>query len=90
MSAGRSIFGAAFGATVAVLAIRVNAHAQRRSTTPFQVLGDLPEVLAEDARMLGTAAREAIHDGKRAADRARIEFDVQVVAHARRNKSTDD
>ena len=90
MSLLRSLLGAALGATVATVGLRVNAHAKQRGVSPLTVLGDLPEVLAADARALAEAAHDAVDDGKRAADRARIEFDMQVVAHARRNKSPDD
>ena len=89
MSAGRSLLGAALGAAVATVGLRINAHAKRRNARPLDVLADLPDVLADDAKLVADAARGAFADGLRAAERARIEFDMQVVANARRNKSPE-
>jgi hypothetical protein len=78
------------GVAAAVVGLRVAAIAKRRGVPVSQVLVDLPNVAAEEAQLIADAARDAIQDGRAAADRARNEFDMQVVAHARRTKGSDD
>lgn len=89
MSSARGILGAVLGAATAGIALRVHAVARHRGQSVPETLVDLPQVLAEDATRVAEAARHAVEDGRDAARSARIEFDEQVAAHARRTKGTD-
>lgn len=90
MSALRGILGAAFGAAAAAVALRVRAVSQERDQSIGDTLAELPAILTEDAVRVRDAARHAFDDGKVAADRARIDFDEQVAARARRKQGTND
>jgi hypothetical protein len=85
----RGIFGAILGALAAGVALRVRSVARERDQRVDEVLGDLPGVLADDATRIADAARTAVSDGREAAHRARIDFDEQVAARARRTKGHD-
>lgn len=89
MSTVRGILGAAVGATIAGVAMRVRSVAREREQSIGEVLADLPGLLAEDATRVADAARHAFEDGQTAAREARIEFDGQVAAHSRRTKGND-
>lgn len=89
MSSARGLLGTSLGAAVAVVGLRVAAVAKRRDMSLAEVVGDLPNVLAEDAQLVAESAKAALRDGREAAHRARNEFDMQVVAHARRTKGHD-
>ena len=89
MSAVRGILGAALGAAVAGVAMRVRSASKERDQPVGDVLADLPGILAEDVTRLSDAARHAVEDGRAAAREARIEFDEQVAARARRTKGND-
>jgi hypothetical protein len=89
MSAVRGILGAAFGAAVAGVAMRVRSASKERGQSVGDVLADLPGILAEDVTRVTDAARHAVEDGREAAREARIEFDEQVAARARRTKGND-
>ena len=89
MSVIRGILGATLGAAGAAVALRVRQAAKERDQSVVEVLGDLPGLLAEDVTHLGDAARGALADGREAAHRARIEFDEQVAAPARRTEGND-
>lgn len=89
MSAVRGILGAAFGAAVAGVAMRVRSVSKERDQSVGEVLADLPGILAEDVTRIADAARHAVDDGRDAAREARIEFDEQVAARARRTKGND-
>lgn len=86
----RGLIGIATGVTAAVVGLRVRTIAKRRGVPVSEVIADLPAIATEDARFVFDAARDAVRDGLVAADRARDEFDMQVVAHARRTKGSDD
>ena len=89
MSSARGLLGAGLGAAVAVVGLRVAAIAKQRGVPITEVVADLPSVLMQDANLVSDAARDALRDGREAAVRARSEFDMQVVAHARRTKGHD-
>lgn len=89
MSAVRGILGATLGAVVAGVAMRVRSVSNDRDQPIGDVIADLPGILAEDATRIADAARHAIEDGRGAAREARIEFDEQVAARARRTKGND-
>lgn len=90
MSSVRGILGAAIGAAVAGVAIRVRTASKERGQDVSEVLADLPGILADDATRVADAARHALEDGRVAAREARIEFDGQVAARSRRTKGNDD
>ncbi len=85
----RAIVGGTVGAATAAIALRVRSAAKERDQSVVEVLGDLPEILADDVAQLGDAARGALEDGREAAHRARIAFDEQVAAPARRTEGND-
>jgi hypothetical protein len=89
VSALRGILGAAMGAAVAGVALRVRTVSKERGQSLSEVVADLPGVLAEDATRIADAARHAMEDGREAARSARIDFDEQVAARARRTKGND-
>lgn len=89
MSTFRGIVGAALGAAVATVALRVGAVSRTREQSIGEVVLELPSILKEDATRIADAARHAVEDGRVAAHRAGIEFDEQVAAHARRTKGND-
>ena len=78
MSAFRTIVGAALGATVADVALRVRTVAKERDASIMDVLPEMPEVLAEDARVVAAAAKGAIDDGRKAAGRKEREIDLYI------------
>ena len=90
MSKVRGIVGAALGAASAAVALRVRSVAREREQSVADVLVDLPGILAQDAARANDAARSAFEDGRAATRVARIEFDEQVAARARRTKGNDD
>lgn len=90
MNALRGIFGALLGAIVAGIALRVRHVSQEREQSIGEVLADLPGIVAEDATRIADAARQAVDDGRAATRTARIDFDEQVAAHARRKMGNDD
>ena len=69
------------------LLLRISAEFGR--IAPDRMAPDLPGILAEDATRMADAARRAINDGRVAAEAARIDFDEQVAARARRTKGHD-
>lgn len=85
----RGIVGATLGTAAAAVALRVRSVAKERDQSTGEVLQELPALLAEDATRVGDAARNAVADGREASRRARIDFDVQVAARARRTKEHD-
>jgi len=89
MSSARGILGAVLGAATAGIALRVHAVARHRGQSVSSTIADLPQLLADDAARVAKAARLAAQDGRAAVQDARIEFDEQVAAHARRTKGTD-
>lgn len=89
MSVVRGILGAALGAATAGVAIRVRQVAKERDLPLTEVISDLPGILSEDVTHLADAARHALEDGRDAARSARIDFDEQVAARARRTKGND-
>ncbi|MCB0879954.1 MAG: hypothetical protein KDC46_13360 [Thermoleophilia bacterium] len=89
MSIVRGIVGGVLGAAGAAIALRVRTLSKEREEPITEVLADLPGILAEDVSRLGDAARGAIEDGRDAAQRARIDFDEQVAAPARRIEGND-
>lgn len=89
MTPVRGILGAALGAAVAGVAMRVRSASKERNQSVSDVIADLPGILAEDATRLADAARHAVEDGRDAAREARIDFDEQVAARARRTKGND-
>lgn len=89
MSMFRSIVGAAVGATVATVALRVRSVSKERGAPIGEVVADLPGILAEDVTRIADSARHAVEDGRRAAVRAREDFDEQVAASSRRTKGED-
>lgn len=89
MSTARGLLGAGIGAAAALVGMRAASIAKQRGVPVTQVVTDLPTVLVEDAQHVAEAARGALRDGREAAHRARNEFDMQVVAHARRTKGHD-
>ena len=89
MSLVRGIFGAVAGAAVATVALRVRTVSKERGQSIGDVVMDLPGILSEDVTRISDAARHAVEDGKVAARDARIEFDEQVAARARRTKGND-
>lgn len=90
MSALRGITGAVLGAATAGVLLRVRTVSKERGQSIGEVLGDLPGILAEDVTRVADAARQAVGDGRAATEAARIEFDEQVAAGARRTKGNDD
>jgi hypothetical protein len=89
MSALRGILGAAAGAAIAGVALRVRTVSKQRGESLLDVVADLPGLLAEDATRISDAARHALEDGREAARSAGIDFDEQVAARARRTKGND-
>lgn len=89
MNVLRGIIGGLLGAVGAAVALRVRSVMVEREEPLADVLGDLPGILADDVARLGDAARGALADGREAADRARIAFDEQVAAPARRTEGND-
>lgn len=85
----RGIVGATLGTAAAAVALRVRTVAKEREQSTAEVLQELPDLLAEDASRVAGAARNAVADGREASRRARIDFDVQVAARARRTKGHD-
>ena len=81
----RTAFGAVAGATVAGLAWRTRKLARERDASMGAVLGDLPETLQHDALRIADAAREALHDGRRAARRKEAEID-KVLTQSRQTE----
>lgn len=86
MSSFKAVLGAVAGVAAALVAVRTHAVARERDQPVADVMTDLPGILGEDLTRIADAARHAIEDGRAAADRARIEFDEQVAAGARRTK----
>jgi len=86
----RGIIGATAGAAVAGIVLRVRVASQERDRSIVETIVDLPTILAQDATHVAASARLAAHDGRVATERARIAFDEQVAAHARRTKGNDD
>lgn len=89
MSLVRGMLGAAVGAAVAGVAMRVRSASKETGQPIGEVIADLPGILSEDVTRISDAARHAYDDGRVAAREARIEFDEQVAARARRTKGND-
>ena len=89
MSVVRGIVGAALGAAVAGVALRVRTAAKERDQSLGEVIADLPGIVGEDVTRISDAARHAYDDGRAAAQDARIHFDEQVQRRARRTKGHD-
>ena len=89
MSAIRGMVGAAMGAAVAGVAMRVRSVSRERNQPVGDVIADLPGILAEDVTRIADAARHAVDDGREAARDARNEFDGKVAARSRRTKGND-
>jgi hypothetical protein len=88
MSVLRGTFGAVVGALFAGTALRVRHVVRQRGLPLSEVIPELPDLLADDARWVGQVAREAARDGLRAAQRREAELDKVLFRPAPQKRRT--
>lgn len=87
MTSARSIVGAVIGAALAGAALRVRQEAQRRGVPIADMVPELPDLVAQDIRVISEAVRGAVHDGRVASRAAESELD-KVLARPRQTGDT--
>lgn len=75
MSIIRGTMGAAVGAALAGVALRVRNESRRRGVSPTELVGELPSLIGDDVRKIRAAAEGALRDGQRAARATEHEID---------------
>ena len=83
-----AIVGAALGATVAGVGMRIVVLARQRGMTPGAALQQMPELLADDVQRVSAAAQGALADAREAQQRAEAEIE-QVLQRSRRTNGSD-